>query len=436
MSGPKSSRYTLSAEQLKRILEEQERIRKELEEKARQEREIQEAKAVMQRIHKNISRHLAMLKENYGSPSFQSNVSTQTLLAKYTELNSLATTILSVCAKTGLNYAEIMAARTKSEDFSSQFLAMENEYVTSLQNAKMEQSILEGNAIASAMEVSFEQLGIIEEEIYQPAVDALNEMESHLDLDLPEHFANELFSSITQLQSLTDRSVIDNYIAITIEPLMKRIKAHISFKEKSEQIFAATLDRYRALCVQLEMDQAHFDFSASGLSLLRDEVARLEALVNHDAEQAYICQSIDEVLTEMGYAVLGKRHVTKKSGRSFTSKLLTYDDGSVINVTESSTGQITMEIGGVDDHDRMPNANERVALQKKMVQFCHDFQEIEKKLAQRGVVLNTRLSMAPPEEAYAQIINASDYDLVADSSSFTTKHQNASSANSKIMRNE
>ena len=35
MSGPKSSRYTLTAEQLKRILEEQERLRRELEEKAR-----------------------------------------------------------------------------------------------------------------------------------------------------------------------------------------------------------------------------------------------------------------------------------------------------------------------------------------------------------------------------------------------------------------
>ena len=37
MSGPKSSRYTLTAEQLKRILEEQERLRRELEEKARKE---------------------------------------------------------------------------------------------------------------------------------------------------------------------------------------------------------------------------------------------------------------------------------------------------------------------------------------------------------------------------------------------------------------
>lgn len=49
MSGPKSSRYTITPEQLKRILEEQERLRRELEEKARKERECKEAKAYHKR---------------------------------------------------------------------------------------------------------------------------------------------------------------------------------------------------------------------------------------------------------------------------------------------------------------------------------------------------------------------------------------------------
>ena len=47
MSGPKSSRYTLTAEQLKRILAEQERLRRELEEKARKERECKEARVYL-----------------------------------------------------------------------------------------------------------------------------------------------------------------------------------------------------------------------------------------------------------------------------------------------------------------------------------------------------------------------------------------------------
>ena len=49
-----------------------------------------------------------------------------------------------------------------------------------------------------------------------------------------------------------------------------------------------------------------------------------------------------------------------------------------------------------------------------MEAFCKDFKEIERSLAERGVILDSRLSMAPPEEAYAQIINYTDYELVED----------------------
>ena len=64
MSGPKSSRYTLTAEQLKRILEEQERLRRELEEKARKERECKEARVYLATIKSKVARHMEMIQEN------------------------------------------------------------------------------------------------------------------------------------------------------------------------------------------------------------------------------------------------------------------------------------------------------------------------------------------------------------------------------------
>ena len=64
MSGPKSSRYTLTAEQLKKILEEQERIRKELEEKARKERECVEAIEFLSSV-KSKSDKLVSIIKNY-----------------------------------------------------------------------------------------------------------------------------------------------------------------------------------------------------------------------------------------------------------------------------------------------------------------------------------------------------------------------------------
>lgn len=171
-------------------------------------------------------------------------------------------------------------------------------------------------------------------------------------------------------------------------------------------------DKYEALCKQMGVQAKQVEFSEIGMRELEVSITDLECQANHDAEQAYISQSVDEVMTEMGYEVIGHRQVRKKTGKEFRSKLLTYEDGTVINVTESSNGQITMEIGGADEKDRLPDANERVALRKTMESFCKDFHKIEERLSARGVILNARLSMAPPEEAYAQIINLNDYQLV------------------------
>ena len=90
-----------------------------------------------------------------------------------------------------------------------------------------------------------------------------------------------------------------------------------------------------------------------------------------------------------------------------------------------------MEIGGIDSKDRLPDANEKAALQKVMESFCGDFKEIEKRLIQRGVVLRTRLSMAPPEEAYAQIINYTDYELTDKFMLSHTANKGAAAADSQ-----
>lgn len=49
-----------------------------------------------------------------------------------------------------------------------------------------------------------------------------------------------------------------------------------------------------------------------------------------------------------------------------------------------------------------------------MTGFCGDFQEIEKRLKEKGVVLANRISMLPPVEDYAQIINISEYEMTEE----------------------
>ena len=84
----------------------------------------------------------------------------------------------------------------------------------------------------------------------------------------------------------------------------------------------------------------------------------------------------------------------------------------------------------------MPDANERVALRKTMESFCRDFHEIEERLSARGVILNSRLSMAPPEEAYAQIINLNDYELVEEYQATMSKKKATQTTSQKRMREE
>ena len=86
--------------------------------------------------------------------------------------------------------------------------------------------------------------------------------------------------------------------------------------------------------------------------------------------------------------------------------------------------------------DRLPDANERVALRKTMESFCRDFHEIEERLSARGVILNSRLSMAPPEEAYAQIINLNDYELLEEYHSSMSKKKLTQATSQKHMKDE
>ena len=49
-----------------------------------------------------------------------------------------------------------------------------------------------------------------------------------------------------------------------------------------------------------------------------------------------------------------------------------------------------------------------------MEDFCTSFEEVEARLAARGVVLRQRIALQPPDAAYAQIINVQDYDAAQD----------------------
>ena len=116
-------------------------------------------------------------------------------------------------------------------------------------------------------------------------------------------------------------------------------------------------------------------------------------------------------MRDMGYEVIGRRAVTKKSGKHFESELFSYADGTAVNVTVADDGHIAMELCGLDAIDRLPDDAESERLCGYMETFCEDFGEIERRLAEKGVALRNRIQRLPPNVEYAQILNVSDYEM-------------------------
>ena len=65
--------------------------------------------------------------------------------------------------------------------------------------------------------------------------------------------------------------------------------------------------------------------------------------------------------------------------------------------------------------------------------FCDDYYEIEKRLRKKGIITE-RISILPPDEQYAQIINVSDYTLSTDVAEYEAKSTKKHNAKANTQR--
>lgn len=147
---------------------------------------------------------------------------------------------------------------------------------------------------------------------------------------------------------------------------------------------------------------------------IEEAIEKVNQMLVRKDTRSYIMDTVDDVMREMGYEVIGSRDVTKKNGRTFHDELYSYSSGTAINVIYSSNGQITMELGGLSHNNVLPDQSETNLLTEEMQTFCSSFSTIEKKLAERGVLVGNRIALAPPDAEYAMTINLNDYHLIKD----------------------
>lgn len=242
--------------------------------------------------------------------------------------------------------------------------------------------------------------------------------------------------AIEKTNNIENDDFLKNFSAVTVKPIMDECQQYIKSMEHYGVEFEELETKYNVLCSQLHITPKKFTISESGIAELKAEIAEYENELLEDSEQEYIADAIDEAMEEMGYTLIGHREVTKKSGKRFHDELYTFSEGTAVNIRYDSQGKIAMELGGVDSTDRLPSQSEDVKLEDEMVTFCEKFTELEKRLVQRGIVCKNRISHLPPKAEYAQIINTSDYDMKTEVETIKTERRTTRGESKKQYRNE
>lgn len=430
MSGPKSARYTLTPEQRRILAEARERERKTKRELDKLQQHRGELATLKERLG-TATTSIDMLVDRVGA----GNEVQQSIRNSITQIEKIIQESAGLSKQSGLENLQVFNSKVKTVEETARKIVAEYESqsneIKDVLSKNIEDSIADGMSIR------------VDDEIVKPhrhlesqkakIKDVLHEIQS---LNISSDLQKEGITILKRAQGITDDSFIDNYYAMTFLPYIKRCKAYEEqIKEYGEE-FDELVSKHRYYSECLGMPVISFTFSMDSLNSLRHKVAELESQSAKIEEQQYISESLDQVMRDMGYNVVGSREVVKKSGRKFRNELYHFSEGSVVNVTYAANGQISMELGGVDTCDREPSEEESSVLCDEMVEFCDEFPEIERRLKEKGVVLMNRISMLPPAEEYAQIINVSDFNITDKVDVLETASKKQTETRKQVLRKE
>ena len=243
-------------------------------------------------------------------------------------------------------------------------------------------------------------------------------------------------NAIEKANNINNDDFLKNFSAVTVKSIVDECREYIKSMELYGAEFEELEAEYMVLCSELHIAPKKFIISESGITELKAEITKLETELLEASEQEYIADAIDEVMEEMGYALIGSREVTKKSGKRFRDELYTFSEGTAVNIRYDNQGRIAMELGGIDATDRLPSQSEAAKLEDEMVVFCDMFTELERRLAEKGIICKNRISHLPAKAEYAQIINTSDYEMTKEVETIKTGRGSTKGENKKQRRNE
>ena len=436
MSEPKTSQYTLTAAQRRAL---QEQRRRELEEQRRRER-ISKAKSKLALLSaktyglSNITEEALdqarLLNERTGSDNGfavlknQLSENTGNLVASIEKANESDSVELLEQA--------VREAQQAFDDLSK--LRGKLDGLISKNKQQLHKDIM--NSLDSVADVDFSKIqSPAERQLEQRKDEIANNLSNLLSPIHNDELHDSIEKALKHLDEIDNPDFLSNFNAMTVAPLEKKCREYTALRQQIGDEYDDLMIRYTVLCKEQKIIPQNIAFERGAVEKLDSLITELEKAADSADEQSYISRCIDEVMEDMGYKLVGNRSVTKKSGRHFRNELYSFSEGTAVNVTYSDNGNITMELGGVDPKDRMPDTLETERLTEDMGSFCGQYREFERRLAEKGVVSN-HISLLPPEPVYAQVINVSDYDMTDNIATIDQTTEQYSSTQMKEMRSD
>ena len=367
MSGPKTSRYTLTAAQRRAL---QEQRRRELEEQRRRER-ISKAKSKLALLSaktyglSNITEEALdqarLLNERTGSDNGFAVLKNQ--LSENT--GNLVASIEKANERDSVELLEqaVREAQQAFDDLSK--LRGKLDGLISKNKQQLHKDIM--NSLDSVADVDFSKIqSPAERQLEQRKDEIANNLSNLLSPIHNDELHDSIEKALKHLDEIDNPDFLSNFNAMTVAPLEKKCREYTALRQQIGDEYDDLMIRYTVLCKEQKIIPQNIAFERGAVEKLDSLITELEKAADSADEQSYISRCIDEVMEDMGYKLVGNRSVTKKSGRHFRNELYSFSEGTAVNVTYSDNGNITMELGGVDTKDRMPDTLETERLTEDM----------------------------------------------------------------------
>jgi len=224
--------------------------------------------------------------------------------------------------------------------------------------------------------------------------------------NMPPAFLQKYKKLKKRVAGVADAAQLKELRTLFIMPFLQECEAYREMARRFETLYVT----YLALADTNNIQPEEIECSEEGIRMLEERIEELSQLDMQIREVERIYAVLSEVMTEMGYELYGERDVAKQNGeRIIHHQLFTIGEDTVLDVWFEDDGQISMKVGKGDVCDRQPTEAEIAKLIHEMEKFCDDYDLIEAKLREHGIVVN-RGSRKPASKEHAQIVNKKKFD--------------------------